>query len=404
MYKSNTQESIAIVGAGASGIFCAIECAKNGKKVTLYEQNEKIAKKILASGNGRCNISNRYIDPTSYYSSNPTFVNYALEKFGFEKFEKFVTKMGLMIETKPDGRAYPLSNEAKSVVKIFHEYALTLGVTFVTETKIEEVTPLLQKHSKVVIATGSMAASHLGGSDSAQKFATEMGHTFLPSYPSLVQLHLNAPFLKKLSGVKLDAEVTLLINAQTENSQRGDLLFTNYGVSGFAILDISHDASLALLNYQAVDISLNLLPTYNPQKLSNHIVKLSKDIPSFTLMDILAGLIPLKVVQVVLESLTISPQLQGEAIDTKIAKKVANRVLKWRLEVSDTHGFRHAEVAGGGIDTQEIDSQTMRSYKEKNLYFIGEALDVVGKRGGFNFAWAWASAFVCAQDIIKNSK
>ena len=400
---SNKNKDIAIIGAGASGLFCAIECAKKGLDVTIYEQNEKIAKKILASGNGRCNISNKNLDITSYHSQNSEFVLDALESFGYEEFQKFASKIGLVLETKEDGRAYPLSNEAKSVVKIFHEYALSLGVKFITQEKIESIKPLLKKHSKVVVATGSMAASHLGGNNSAELFAQEIGHNFIPSYPSLVQLHLEAPFLKKLSGVKIDAEVTLLINAQKEQTIRGDLLFTNYGVSGFAILDISHDASEALLNYQAVDISLNLLPTYNAQKLANHILKVAKEIPSFTFLDILSGVIPLKIAQTLLEVLDISFELKAQKIETKVAKKVANKVHNWRLEVTQTHGFRHAEVAGGGVDTLEIDRKTMCSYKEKDLYFIGESLDVVGKRGGFNFAWAWASAFVCAQDIIKKS-
>jgi len=400
MYKSNTPKSIAIIGAGASGIFCAIKCKNNNTQVTLYEQNEKVAKKILASGNGRCNITNKHLTPSAYHSQNNSFVEYALKTYGYDDFKKDVEKIGLLLETKEDGKTYPFSNEAKSVVKILTQYALSLGVEFQTK-KVESITPLLEQYSSVVIATGSMAAPHLGGSNSAELFAQEVGHNFITPFPSLVQLHVNIPFLKKIAGVKLHAEVTLLINGKKEHITNGDLLFTNYGLSGYTILDLSHDASEALLNYQAVDLVLNLLPSFSAQKLSNHILKLSKELPNFTISDILAGLLPLKIVQIMLESLQIMPTIKGTQIETKLTKKVANHLLQWKVEVTDTHGFRHAEVAGGGLDTTQIDPKTMRSNRVSNLYFIGEALDVVGKRGGFNFAWAWASASVCAQHITK---
>ena len=394
-------KKVAIIGAGASGLLCAIVCAKNSLKVEIFEQNTKCAKKILVSGNGRCNITNKNLSKNDFFSDNHDFVTYALENFGFHEFQKFAASMGLLLNVLDDGRAYPLSNEAKSVANLLQEYAKSLGVIFHTNTKITDIKEMLQSYDSVVVATGSRAASHLGGNSDGEVFAKLYGHTIIPSYPSLVQLHLNSKIAYHMSGTKLNAEVTLLINHKKDITISGDILFTNYGISGFAILDISQRASHALMQYEAVDISINLLPLFTMQNLSTHIVNLSLRMPAFTLLDILVGLVPIKIANGILEDLKISSTTSGKNIHTKLTKKVANAMVNWRFEVSDTHGFRHAEVSGGGINTQEIDPKTMQSLKCKNLYFCGEVLDVVGKRGGYNFAWAWASGFLAAKDIIK---
>ncbi|MCD6190365.1 MAG: NAD(P)/FAD-dependent oxidoreductase [Sulfurimonas sp.] len=392
---------VAIIGAGASGLLCAIFCAKAGVKVDIYEQNSKCAKKILVSGNGRCNITNTQLNANDYFSDNAAFVKDALDEFGFKEFEKFCNSVGLMLDIKDDGRVYPLSNEAKSVVKIFENYALSLGVTFHRDTKIGNIKELQKKYDSVVVATGSEAASHLGGNADGHSFAKEFGHNIIPTYPSLVQLHLNSSVAKKMSGAKINGEVTLLLNHKKDITSSGDILFTNYGVSGFGVLDLSQRASVALMNYEAVDISVNLLPTFSAQKLSSHIIQVGKSVPNLTILDILVGLIPIKIAQNLLDGLEISHTLESKKIHTKLVKKIANAMLNWRFEVSDTHGFRHAEVSGGGVDTTEINPKTMESLKCHNLYFCGEVLDIVGRRGGYNFAFAWASAYMAAKNITR---
>jgi len=397
-------QSIAIIGGGASGLFCAILLAQKGCKVTLFEQNAKVAKKILVSGNGRCNITNKNLSKEDYFSQNPDFVTFALQEFGFSAFEKFVNSIGLPLDVKEDGRAYPLSNEAKSVARLFEEYAKNLGVHFHYNAHINSIKDFINKYDKVVVATGSRAASHLGGNSDGEAFAKEFGHSIIPAYPSLVQLEIDAKVVHKMAGAKVDGEVTLFINHQKELTTQGDILFTNYGVSGFAILDISQAASKALLEFNHVSLSLNLLPKMTQQQIATHISSVAKEMPHFSILDILVGLLPLKIATNILEFVAIAPQTQGNTINTKIAKKIANCISNWRFEVEETHGFRHAEVSGGGIDTQEIDPKTMQSLKQKNLYFIGEVLDIVGRRGGYNFAFAWASAYLCANNIKKGKK
>ncbi|MEA2100818.1 MAG: NAD(P)/FAD-dependent oxidoreductase [Campylobacterota bacterium] len=394
---------IAIIGAGASGLLCAIECAKSSKcEVNIFEQNSKCAKKILVSGNGKCNITNISTTQNDYFSQNPSFVNYALENFNFYQFEKFCFSIGLLLETKDDGKVYPLSDEAKSVASLFINYAKNLGVKFHTDSKITDIKKLINCYDKVVIATGSEAASHLGGNDDGQRFAKECGHNIIPTYPSLVQLKLEGSNFAKMSGVKIDGEVTILINNKAVSTTSGDILFTNYGVSGFAILDISQLASESLINYQAVDIVINLLPKFNAQKLSTHIMKIAQNLPTISLLDLLHGITTIKIAKTILDELNIEHNLLAHTLNTKLSKKIANQMLNWKFEVTDTHGFRHAEVSGGGVDTTEINHKTMESLKQKNLYFCGEVLDVLGRRGGFNFAWAWSSGYMVAKDINKS--
>lgn len=395
-------KKVAIIGGGASGLLCAIFCAKGGVHVDIFEQNSKCAKKILVSGNGRCNITNTNLTCNDYFSQNPMFVDFALKQFGFGEFEKFCQSIGLLLDIKDDGRVYPLSNEAKSVASLLINYAKNLGVNFHTDTKITDIKKLLNEYDAVVVATGSEAASHLGGNSDGLEFAKEFGHNIVPTYPSLVQLHLDSKIVKKMCGAKIEGEATLLTNNKKDSTCKGDILFTDYGVSGFAVLDISQSASVALMEHSHVSISINLLPSFTAQKLSSHINSVALNMPHFTVLDILTGLVPLKIAQALLEELNISASTCKDEINIKVAKKIANQLLNWRFEVRDTHGFRHAEVAGGGVDTTEINPKTFESLKQKNLYFCGEVLDVVGKRGGYNFAFAWASGHLAAKAISRN--
>ena len=393
-----SKHKIAIIGGGASGLLCAIECAKNPTcQVDLYEQNSKLGRKILVSGNGKCNITNISVSQNDYISQHQDFVDFALKNFPFSEFEKFASSIGLILDTKDDGKVYPLSYEAKTVVSLLQSKALSLGVKIKTDTKIKEVKPLFETYDSVVVACGSEAAPHLGGSGDGYSFAREFGHNIIPTYPALVGLELTHSPHAKMSGVKIDAEVTLFLNNTKTSTCQGDILFTPYGVSGLAVLDISSEISEALLNYQMVDISINFMPKYTPQKLFTILEKISKN--TTTLLNTLHAILPLKMAKTILNELNIDHALQPNKLNTKEIKKIVNKIQNFRFEVKETHGFRHAEVSGGGVDTSEIDPKTLKSKKQKNLYFCGEVLDVVGRRGGFNFAWAWASGHLVAKNI-----
>ncbi|MDX1296320.1 MAG: NAD(P)/FAD-dependent oxidoreductase, partial [Sulfurimonadaceae bacterium] len=343
----------------------------------------------------------------------PSFVDFALKEFGFNRFKKFCTSMGLLIQSKDDGRCYPLSNTAGSVVTALREYARTCGVTTVCDTyisKVEKVSGCFQIHSNdqlfgsydaVLIATGSEAAPQLGSNASGYAIAESFGHTLYPTYPSLVALELESQVHHKMTGTKQDAEVTLYINGKAEQSVRGDILFTRYGISGFAILDISQKASEALTNYQDVKIGLKLLPDYERQPLSEQISALCKSVPDYTIETVLGGLISSKIVPHILSSSKVVPETLAANMTIKMIKQLSNTLCDWRFQVNDTHGFKHAEVSGGGVATEEIDDKTMESKKVKGLYFAGEVLDIVGRRGGYNLHFAWASGYLAGTSMSR---
>jgi predicted Rossmann fold flavoprotein len=406
-------KKIAIIGGGAAGLIAAITASENSHQVTIFEKSDKLGKKILASGNGRCNISNTSLHVSDYFTQNSYFIDRVLKQFSFDDFKKFCDSIGLFLDIKEDGRVYPLSNEAKSVQLLLQERALALHVKVKYNHHIDKIEKkddkfiitdrdtkqVYKEFDSVIITTGSEAALQLGGSDEGYRLAQSFGHDIVTSYPSLVQLHLNSDIHSKMAGVKLSGEVTLFVDRQKCDSISGDLLFTKYGISGFAILDISQEASLALTNYQQVSISLNLLPQFDINRLKTKLTELSIKLSKQSIEHLLIGLISSKIVPYILLTCKLNPKTLCADITAKDIKKIIFTLTQWRFEVSDTHGFKHAEVSGGGISTQKIDAKTMHSNIVNGLYFAGEVLDVLGKRGGYNLHFAWASGYIAAKNI-----
>jgi len=404
--------TIAVIGGGASGMMASICAARLGANVTLFEHNNSVGKKILASGNGRCNIINTTAAPEDYFGENPYFVQHALKQLPFEAFEKFCHSLGLILDVKDDGRCYPLSNEAKSVVSVFKNSCINAGVKIQTDVHVDSITKKANQfivqtsngqnfYDKVLIATGSEAAPQLGATADGYSFASSFGHHIIPVYPSLVQLHLDSVYHQRMSGIKTVAEVHLYVNGKKEESVTGDILFANYGISGLAVLDISQKASFALLNHDKVELALNLLPRYNRQSLISLLEKLSQSVPQYSLEVFLGSLLPTKIAHSLLRSCDLDPAQSVSSLSSKSFKKIVHILQDWRFKVTDTHGFKHAEVSGGGVSTSQVNPKTMESTLVQGLYFAGEVLDIVGRRGGFNFHFAWASGMLAGREMVK---
>lgn len=403
---------IAIIGGGASGLMAALIAARSGADVTIYEHNNAVGKKILASGNGRCNIINTTASWEDYAGADPQFVTYALKQLGFHYFEKLCLSIGLLLDIKEDGRCYPLSNEAKSVLIALKSAVSDVGVHIHTDASVSaiskkdgqfivETTSKKGIYDKVLIATGSEAAPQLGATADGYTFAKKFGHEIIPTYPSLVQLHLSSKHHHKMAGVKMTAEVTLFIDGKAKEKIQGDILFASYGISGLAILDISQNASYALMNQQRVNIALNLLPRYDRTTLANVIEKLFSSVSKHNVHTALCGLLPAKIVTYLLEDTAIAQNTAVSSLNPKEIKKLTHLIGEWKFEVTGTHGFKHAEVSGGGVSTAQINNKTMESKLVEGLYFAGEVLDVVGKRGGYNFNFAWASGLIAGKEMGK---
>ena len=408
---------IAIIGAGAAGIIASITAKRLNKnlQIDLFDANKSIGKKILASGNGRCNISNTTISSKNYLGENPDFVNYALEQFDFKAFEKFCKSIGLLLDVKESGKVYPLSNEAKSVVNLLELCLKELSVNLYLETFIKDIEKTedrfiikteeqeYKNYDKVLISNGLGAAPQLNANESGLDFASKFGHSFNPTYPSLVGLQTENTYNGKLQGVKKECNVSLFINGNLEQEIFGDVLFTSYGVSGFAILDISQLAALNLSLYQDVKIAINFFPKINRNDLADQIQSLFKTVPHQKAVDILIGMVSNKIAPVLLNLCKIDEQTKANEINAKQIKALAYQLNAWQLKITDTQGFGHAEASGGGVRTLEVDNKSYESKVCKGLYFAGEVLDIVGNRGGFNLQFAWASGYLVGSSLSKET-
>ncbi len=406
---------VAVIGAGASGIMACIQAKRENPNINidLFDKNSKIGKKILASGNGRCNISNKELTSSNYFGEDTSFTKFALEEFDYKAFEKFFLSIGLLLEVKENNKVYPLSNEAKSVVNLFNAQLKHLNINIICETTITSIEKgenkftlksseiLFDNYDKVLISTGLAAAPQLNSTEDGLLIAQKFGHTINQTYPSLVGLNIEQKYCSKLQGVKKELEVSLYINNQLEQKVLGDVLFTNYGVSGFAILDISQKASYELALFQNVQLNLNFFPNKDKNELISNIQTLLNSLKEEKASVLLEGLIASKLSVVLLEVCGLSKEIKANEINQKQIRTMVNQLQNWRLNVVDTQGFKHAEVSGGGIKVEEISPKTYESKLCKNLYFSGEVLDITGQRGGYNLHFAWASGYLAGKSLAK---
>lgn len=401
---------VAIVGAGASGLVCAIETARKGLDVTLFEKNTKVGRKILATGNGRCNISNENITLSRYHGESPSFAKEALRRFDTSTCKNYFRSLGLEMREGEEGRLYPMSHQASSVVDILLHEARSLGVHFMLEsevTRIETkgvafgvyVNEQTYTFDACVIATGSVAMPTLGSSSSGYGFAKALGHSVIEAYPSLVQFVSNEAHLKEVSGVKMDAMVELYVANQKRASVQGDLLFTAYGLSGSAILDISRIASKAFVEGETVHVMLDLLPNLTREALNALLQKRLSFSKGKSLGLWLEGIIPKKLAQFIIHHTKVEHIQEASSLGAKEIKKIVFALKALRITIEGTKGFESAEVCAGGVDVRELNAKNLMSQKIENLYFCGEVLDIDGDCGGFNLHFAWASGYLVAQSL-----
>jgi len=402
-------ERMIIIGAGAAGLCAAIVSARRGKQVTLLEQNTKIGKKILVSGNGKCNIDNKYIQAKRFHSQNPPFIEEVLSHYDFIVVEKFFTSIGLELTEEKEGKMFPMSLQATSVVELLEYEAKRVGVKIVCDCTVQDIDKThdiftietsqgTKSAHKLVLASGSAAAPQLGGSNSGYAFASKMGHSLVPRCPSLVQLCSEEPWVKECAGVKIAGKATLYVNGEYITEEKGDLLFTNYGISGLAILDISREVSIRLANFDYCELSLDLMPELSKEKLSNLLLKRVEENSEKPLNLWLQGVINKKLIPIIMEQSKSKVKIEKE-LNRKEVNKLVHAIKNLKLSINDTKGFTSAEVATGGINTTEVNPQTMESKLVENLFFAGEILDVDGDRGGFNFHFAWVCGLRAASNL-----
>jgi predicted Rossmann fold flavoprotein len=404
----NTQSyDVIILGGGAGGLFCAITAAKRGKTVLVLEKSNKLGKKILMSGGGRCNFTNHFVNPHNFLSQNNHFCKSALSQYTAQDFISMVEDHNIEFEEKKHGQLFCV-NSAKDIVEMLVNECEKYKVTIITnaststvkyidsryhlsstiETK-KNTTNLLAESNKLVIATGALSVPTLGGSgfgyDIAKQFQLKVTNLQAGLVPFIFTDSIKN-ICENLSGVSHNVEVSC--NGTTFSE---DILFTHRGLSGPVILQISN------YWYLGDSISINLIPELS---ISDHIKEIKKTKPKLLIKSILVNMMP-KALVVELENLlwsNLANKPIGEWSNSQI-EILSNNLHNWVLKPSSTEGYRTAEVTMGGVDTDFISSKSMEVKNQEGLYFIGEVLDVTGHLGGFNFQWAWASAYVAGNDL-----
>lgn len=398
---------IAIVGAGASGLIAAIVAAKSKKKVCVFDKNNKIGKKILATGNGRCNITNKNIKLQNFHGQNPAFVSYALSRFSTSTCKEFFEALGIEIIEGQKGRLYPASLQASSVVAALEYEAKRLGVEFFLESEVTKIIKnenafLLHVNSKkiqaekVLVATGSFAMPTLGSSQSGYEIAKSFGHKIYPTFASLTQI-ITKENLKSISGVKIQSSISVYADKICVQEEFGDVLFTDYGLSGSCILDVSREIGKGLLEGNDMRIKLDMCPNINKDKLKSFLLQRQKIAYDKSIASWLDGFINSKLAKFLAKNF---PQKPASKLHQKEIIQLCFLLKEFTLHVKDTKGLKSAEVSAGGVCVDEVDSKSLESKIQKNLYFSGEVLDIDADCGGYNLHWAWASGFLAGKGML----
>lgn len=396
---NNKKYTIAIIGAGASGLLTSILLAKKNHSVTIFEKNNKVGKKLLATGNGRCNVTNKNIHLNNFYShSNTELIKPILENFNYNKCKIFFHSIGVEFVHNEIGRVYPMSQNSASIVDSLEYEALANKVAINLNSKIETIEYnkgyILNKNKrfdKIIIASGSTAMPKLGGDSSGYHFAQQFHHTIIEPFASLVQLVSDTKNLEMISGVKVDGTIA---------NKQGDILFTKYGLSGSAILDISREISYTLQHQKNVKVTVDILPSFSKNKLVEILLNRAKTLASKDIYHWLDGIFNKKLSRYIILSSKISDSIKSpKFLNRKDILKIVHTIKNLEFNIVDTKGFETCEVCAGGVVLDEINTQTMESKLQKDLYFVGEVLDVDGDCGGYNLHFAWASSYTLAQNL-----
>ena len=392
---------IAIVGGGASGLMAALSAAERGYCVRLLERQSRVGRKLLATGNGRCNLSNLHLSLQNYHGNEPTFAACALHQFGPQAALDFFHNLGLLTVCQPDGRVYPFSDQAGSVVDVLRFAAQARGVRIETAAEVVQIRVLPDGFAlrlaggkekilaeKLIVCCGGLAGSRLGGSRSGYDLLGALGHSCTPLYPALVQLKTDTSFVRALKGVRADAALCLTQNDMPVATSAGEVQFTEYGLSGPATFELSRFVSFSS---GKLLVRLDLLRAMRMDAVEAALAERQRDYPALTLENLLTGMLHNRLGQTVVRYAGFSLNQSVCTLSPADRKKIAAAVKAFILPVTGTMGFDHAQVTAGGLCTEQFNPETLESRVVPGIYAAGELLDVDGDCGGYNLQWAWAS-------------
>ncbi len=402
---------VIIVGGGAAGMTAGIVAARNGAKVVVLEQMNRVGKKILATGNGRCNLTNENIKIERYHGRKPEFAINALEQFNMEQTVQFFEYMGISCKAEDGGKVYPWSDQASSVLDVMRYEMERLGIEERVEAGVRSIHPAKKGFTvvlrdgeevigdRVIIAAGGKAAPNLGANGSGYGLVIPLGHRLVEPFPALVQLKLKGNFFKALKGVKFIGSAAVGIGAGELRRETGEVLFTDYGISGPPIFQLSRMAGEQLQRGITPWLELDMFPGYTREELLKMLgFKLGYQ-PQKPLDFSFVGLINKRLIPVLLKESGIDDiKRQSQSLSSEELENLIGILKGWRFEIIGTNSWSDAQVTAGGIDVRDIDSVTMESRLVPGLYFAGEIIDIDGDCGGFNLQWAWSSGYAAGMN------
>lgn len=416
---------LVIIGGGASGMAAAITAASAGCRVTVLEHGERPCKKILATGNGRCNLTNLHMDPDSCYRGGiPGFASGVISQVTVEDTLSFFEQMGLPVRSR-DGYIYPRCGQASAVADTLILEASRLGVQVLCGLHVKRVEQTKNGFlvtaepsdgsgsrsafscRRVILAAGSKAAPSSGSDGSGYELARELGHRIIPPLPALVQLVCRGKIYRQLAGIRTEGTITLCEDQIPVASDRGELQLTDYGISGIPVFQVSRFASDALFRKRAVTAFLDFLPEMSREETETFLLDRQRLLPEREGREFLTGVLPGKLGCVLLSLAGISLTDPAFMIPPRKLSRLAEQLKQFQAEVTGTRSFDSAQICCGGVAVDQVDPRSMESLLLPGLYLTGELLDIDGICGGYNLQWAWSTGILagrCAGTIAKDIK
>ena len=389
--------NVCVIGGGAAGMLAALTAAENGHRVLLLERQSRVGRKLLATGNGRCNLSNYHVSP-AHYHGGAGFCDFALSQFDVGETLQYFASLGLLTVSEASGRIYPMSNMAGSVLDVLRyalerpEIDLQTGQTVTAVRKMPEGFSVKTETDTfsarcLILAAGGAAGSKVGGGMDGYRLAKSLGHHRTALYPSLVQLKTDPTYPRALKGVKAQCGISICRGSQVLARNSGEVLFTEYGVSGPAIFDLSRSVSAGGSDLTCL---LNFFPDWEEAEVLHWLSQRQAAMAAHEASTLLTGSCHTRLGQMICKSAGFTNQ-RAAGLTRDDLRRIAGQATHFALPITGTCGFDQAQVTAGGLDTSEFDPRTLQSRLVPGLYACGELLDIDGDCGGYNLQWAWSS-------------
>ena len=390
---------VLVIGGGAAGMMAALTAAENGHAVTLLERQGRVGRKLMATGNGRCNLTNHHVSPAHYHGETPDFCRHALAAFDVGSTLLYFAGLGLLTTAEDSGRVYPFSNMAGSVLDVLRFALENSGIDLYTGCVVTAIKKkgnifLVRTESgeeftadRVILAAGGAAGGKVGGVMDGYQLAKGLGHHRTALYPSLVQIRTDPTYPRALKGVKAEAAVTIRRGGEVLAQNRGEVLFTEYGVSGPVIFDISRTAATG---GDGLTVTLDLFPDWAPREVLDWLRQRRQSAGDREAGTLLTGALHSRLGQMICKAAGFTNQSAANLSDGDL-RRIAAQAKGFTLPITGVCGFDQAQVTAGGLRCGEFDPRTMESRLVPGFYACGGVLDIDGDCGGYNLQWAWSS-------------